>query len=232
MKFGKWFGLVLLSVGFGLTAHAQLGVYVGYSATHFSGIQCLAPGTQLCSSQSSTDTSKTASVNPSGVMLGAYYDLKTYGPVRLGVDARYMHDRSNKSASDIGGGLDATGANTFLVGARGSIHVPLVWLKPYAEAAFGITSSDVTEPFCSTTANPACAPGIPNPANSPRKFDNFFRYEGFLGADLKLAPMLDLRLIELGIGNMNRSGSAGYANSTSSVGLQSIGAAVVFHLPK
>jgi hypothetical protein len=229
MKFGKWFGLALLSAGFGLTAQAQLGVYIGYSATHFSGIECLAPGTETCSSQSSTATSKSASVNPSGVMAGAYYDFKTYGPVRLGVDVRYMHDRSNKSAADIGGGEDATGANTFLAGVRGVVHTPFGWLKPYGELAAGLTSSDVTEPFCATVATPTCTGATV--ANSPRKYDNFIRYEGFVGADIRLAPMIDLRAIEVGIGNMDRSGSTGYPGSTSSVGLRSIGGGIVLRLP-
>ena len=44
----------------------------------------------------------------------------------------------------------------------------------------------------------------------------------------QLLPMLDLRPIELGIGNMNRIGSGSGSNS---VGVKSIGAGIVFHLP-
>jgi hypothetical protein len=56
-------------------------------------------------------------------------------------------------------------------------------------------------------------------------------YEGFVGVDLHVFPLIDLRPVELGIGNMNRFGSGSGFDETSSVGVKSIGAAIVFHLP-
>jgi hypothetical protein len=142
-----------------------------------------------------------------------------------------MHDRSNKSAADSGGGEGATVANTVLAGVRGSVKTPLTWLRPYAEVAFGRTNSNLTEPLCVTNSGTILLCSGTG-SNTPRQFDNFFRYEGFVGADIRIASMLDLRAIELGIGNMNRFGTGSFPNSTSSVGLQSIGAALVFHLPR
>lgn len=229
MKFGKWLGVVLLCLGCGLVARAQAGAYIGYSATRMSGITCFDPqnanpGAQCFTNDSSALTTPNNHVNPSGVFLGGYYDIRNVGPVRLGVDLRYNHDRSNKSASSGAGGLNATGANTVLAGVRGSVRTPIKWLKPYAQMSFGWTSSNVTESFGASS-------GFSNSPVPPRLYDNFFRYEGFIGADIRIAPAVDIRAIELGLGNMNRLGTSATPGSTSSVGLQTIGAGVVFHLP-
>ncbi|MBB5066792.1 hypothetical protein [Granulicella mallensis] len=229
MRFGKWLGVVLLWLGCGLMARAQAGVYIGYSATRMTGITCFDPqtadpGAQCFTTNPSALTTPNNHVNPSGVFLGGTYDFRNVGPVRLGVDLRYNHDRANKSASSGAGGLNTTGANTVLAGIKGTVHTPVKWLKPYAEMAFGWTSSNVTEPFGTSISFPSS----PTP---PRLYDNFFRYEGFIGADIRIAPTIDIRAIEFGLGNMNRLGSTGTPGSTTSVGLQSIGAGIVFHLP-
>ena len=71
------------------------------------------------------------------------------------------------------------------------------------------------------------------------------RYEGFVGADVRIAPILDWRVIEVGIGNMTRIGDGTVvttsasatgvpvttAPTSSSIGVRSIGAGLVFHLP-
>jgi hypothetical protein len=49
-----------------------------------------------------------------------------------------------------------------------------------------------------------------------------------VGVDIHVFPLIDLRPVELGIGNMNRFGSG---NGTSSIGVRTIGAAIVFHTP-
>ena len=56
-------------------------------------------------------------------------------------------------------------------------------------------------------------------------------YEGFVGVDIHVLPLLDLRPIEVGIGNMNRVGSGSSIDGSSSVGVRSLGGGVVFHLP-
>jgi hypothetical protein len=205
MKFGKWLAVVLFWLGCGVAARAQAGIYFGYSATKFSGVQCL--DTIRCSN--GTATSATGSVNPSGLFIGGYYDVRNVGPVRLGVDVRYMDDRSNKSASSSTGGKNSTSANSILAGVRGSVKTPISWLKPYGVISVGRTNSDVAD-------------------GTGAAYLNFLQYEFFAGADVRILPHLDLRPVELGIGNMNRLGTG---TGTSSVGVKSIGAGVVLHFP-
>jgi hypothetical protein len=84
------------------------------------------------------------------------------------------------------------------------------WARSDASEPFGTTNSDSSSPF------------------PPRRYDNFLQYEGFVGADIRLFSIMDLRVPELGIGNMNRVGSG---NGTSSFGVKSIALGIVFHLP-
>jgi hypothetical protein len=211
MRFSKVWAVVLLWLGCGLAAQAQLGAYGLFSATGLSGIQCY-DSQGKCSSGG-------GKVNLTGLSGGLYYDFKTVGPVRLGVDFRGGAGHSNKSATSSAGGKDATGQQDFLAGVRGSIHTPISWLRPYAQVSAGWVHSDATEPFGTTTN------GV---VGGPRLYDNFVAYEGFVGADINVLPMLDLRAIELGIGNMNRFGTG---SGSSSAGIKSIGVGVVLHLP-
>jgi len=201
MSFGKWVGSVLLGFGMGAVAHGQLGVYGTYSANKLGGITCLATAPNVCSSGG-------GSVNPSGLGGGVYYDFKTLGPIRLGGDLRGGVLHSNKSAAAVTGGKNATTANTVLAGVRASFRTPYSALKPYIEGAGGWTRSDATE--------------------AAHTYDNFAQYEVFAGADIKIFPILDLRAVELGIGNMSRFGSGSGAGSVT---VKTIGAGIVLHLP-
>ena len=230
MSFRKFVVLVSLSLlGAVGRLHAQAGVYVGFSATDFSGITCLA----VAGCSNGTPTLQQGSVKPTGLLLGGYYDFKTFGKIRVGADVRYNHDGANKSAADGAGGENSMSAQTVLGGVRGSyvFGQHYRWLRPYAQMSLGRTSSNVTEPSCVTTSGTGgtllCS-GLSS--NTPRKMDSFFRYEAFAGADIRIFSILDLRLVEVGIGNMNRIGS-GTSGTSSSVGVKSIGAGVVFHLP-
>ncbi len=196
---------------FGLagTARAQLGLYGMYTGTEMSGVQCLS--TTACSSPN-------GDVRPWGGFGGAYYDFHNFGPVRIGVDLRAGGLHSNRSASSPAGGSNIVSAQTFLGGLRGSIKTPVTWLSPYAQISAGYTRSNVTEPATSSLATAS----NPTPA---RRYDGFIAYEGFIGADVHVFPFLDVRPIELGIGNMNRVGSGG--QGSTSVGLMSIGAGIV-----
>ncbi len=207
--------VVLLGLGCAVAARGQAGVYVGYTATRISGITCFDPQGD-CSS-------KNGVVNPSGIEAGAYYDFKTFGPVRFGIDVRGGALHSNKSASTSAGGNNLTELDHVLVGARGSIHTPISWLNPYAQISVGYGRSNATEPF-SLTLNSSGTP-------LPRTEDSFLMYEGLVGLSVPIFPVIDLRPVELGIGNMNRVGNSGVGDGPSSVGLKSIGAAIVFHMP-
>jgi hypothetical protein len=202
MNFRKCVAVILFGLGSALAAHAQVGVYGEYSADKLSGVTCFDPQGE-CSS-------KNGVVNPSGLMGGAYYDFKTFGPVRFGIDARGGVARSNKSAVTAAGGKDTTTENYFLAGVRGTFHTKYSFLKPYLQASAGFARSNATEPTITT-------------------YDSFVKYEGFGGVDIKILPMLDLRAVELGIGNMDRVGSG---TGGSSLLVRSIGVGIVLHLPQ
>jgi len=214
MNFGKWMAVVFIWLGCGLAARAQFGAYFGYSGERLGGITCKSfiGTTNDCSattasiSGSASSTALTDSVNPSGIYFGGYWDFKTVGPVRLGADVRYYDAKSNKSASTSAGGPNATSSNTVLGGVRGTFRTHYSWLRPYGEIAFGRTSTDA--------------------ANGPGSFTSYLRYQGFGGVDIRILPILDLRAVEVGLGNMNAIGGG-----SGSISVRSIGGAIVFHTP-
>lgn len=218
--FSKVMGVLFLGLGLSAAAHAQVGIYGMYSVTHYSGIQCLSTAPVPCTN--GTAPGQTGSVDPLGGSGGVYYDFKTFGPVRLGVDLRAGANHNNKSASSATGGNGSAGGQYVLGGVRGSVRTPFPWLKPYAQVSAGYAHSDVTEPTNATTTGTLGA---------PRYYDKFVQYEGFVGADIRIASFLDFRAVEVGIGNMNRIGSGSPLDGKSSVGVRSLATGVVFHLP-
>jgi hypothetical protein len=210
MNFRKSLVVVLLGLGCAAAVHAQAGVYIGYTGTRLSGIQCLATG-QTCSNGSKPGA--TGNVNPSGVQFGGFYDFKNVGPVRLGLDLRGGDYHSNKSATSYAGGKNTVGLDDVLLGVRGSFHTKYSWLSPYVQVSAGYARSDAIV------------------ANPTKTRDNFVMYEGFAGIDIHVFPVIDLRPVELGIGNMNRFGSGSSDTGSSSASVKTIGAALIFHLP-
>jgi len=208
MNFRKSLVVVLLGLGCAAAAHAQAGVYIGYTGTRLSGIQCLETG-QYCSN--GAKPGGTGNVNPSGIQFGGYYDFKTVGPVRLGLDLRGGDFHSNKSATSFAGGKNTVGLDDVLLGVRGSFHTKYSWLSPYVQVSAGYAKSDATV------------------ANPTEVRENFVMYEGFAGIDIHVFPVIDLRPIELGIGNMNSFGSGSVGSS--SAGVKTIGAAIILHMP-
>jgi hypothetical protein len=217
MRFCKSVAVVLLGLlgaGCSVAARAQAGVYVGFQATQLSGITCFDPQGQ-CASVG-------GKVNPQGIQAGAYYDFRNLGPVRLGVDFRGGTMHSNKSATSSAGGEDTTDLDNALLGVRGSFHTRYSWLSPYVQISAGYAKSNATLPI---------GTGLVTTFPMPRIEDNFLMYEGFAGLTIRVFPLIDLRPVELGIGNMNRFGSGGAVDGPSSIGVKSIGASVVFHTP-
>jgi hypothetical protein len=245
MNFRKSLVVVLLGLGCAVAAHAQAGVYIGYTGTRLSGIECLvqeivpvsatppysplqcsngANGSVVDQSGAVRVAAQNGNVNPSGIQFGGYYDFKTIGIIRLGVDVRGGDYHSNKSATNFAGGKNATGLDNVLVGVRGSFRTKYTWLSPYAQISAGYARSNATEPFGTPGTLPTSLP-------QPRYEDNFLMYEAFVGIDLHVLPLVDLRPVELGIGNMNRFGTAGGGDGPGSIGVKTIGAALVFHMP-
>jgi hypothetical protein len=218
MNFRKALVVVLVGLGCAAVARAQVGIYGTYSASRMSGIDCYSTAPVQCTSGAAGGTvdpitgavipAAKGSVNPSGIQGGIYYDFKTFGPVRLGLDLRGGVGRSNKSAALAGGGKNYTTSNLFLAGVRGSFKTRYSFLTPYVQLSAGYDRS--------------------NAANPTREFNNFVQYEAFAGVDIHVFPVLDLRPVELGIGNMNRIGEG---QGASSVGVKTIAAGIVIHLP-
>lgn len=224
MSFRKvfFFGAAVF-FGLAVSARAQVGVYGMYTGTELSNITCLA----LNASPSLPCSAADGNVKPFGGTAGIYYDFRTFGPVRLGVDLRGDFLHANKSAADSTGGNGATRVHNVLVGVRGSFHTPVSFLRPYAQVSAGWAQSNATEPACLTTSGTTvlCSG---SQAGSPQRMDNFVQVEGFAGVDIKVFPVLDVRPIELGYGYMSRFGTG---NGDGSLPVKSIGAGLVFHLP-
>jgi hypothetical protein len=210
MDFRKSLVVVLMGLGCAVVARGQAGVYIGYTATRFSGIQCPATSAVACDNGAQPGTKNY--VDPAGVQFGGYYDFKTVGPVRLGLDLRGGDFHSNKSATSYAGGKNTVGLDDGLLGVRGSFHTKYTWLSPYVQVSAGYARTDAT---------------LVNPTRSR---DSFVIYEVFAGVDIHVFPLIDLRPVELGIGNMNEFGTSN-GSVTNSVGVKSIGAAIVFHTP-
>jgi hypothetical protein len=235
MSFRKVLAVVFLGLGISVASHAQLGVYGEYGVQQYGGVQCLTTAPITCSNGtagvSTTGSKATGSVSPTGGLGGIYYDFKTFGPVRLGVDFRAGNNHANKSASGSGGGDAITSGSFFLGGVRGSFHTRYSWLKPYAQISAGYARSNVTEPSCATSGGNVLLCGGSFTGSAPRYYDDFLQYQGYVGADIKIFPVMDFRAVELGIGNMNRLGNGSSVDGSSSVSVRSLGSGVVFHLP-
>jgi hypothetical protein len=194
MNFRKIFFLgVLIGLGCVSAAQAQLGVYGMVSAERVKDIKCLDPQ-NICATNDGT-------VRPYGGTIGAYYDLRSYGPVRLGVDARTTFLDSNKSAYAYLGGVDIVRHYSVLGGLKATFNTPFKVLRPYAQISAGLGRTNAITP-------------------PPVFYQNFTQVQGFIGLDLALFPGVDFRAIELGDGEMFGS---------SSHNVQSIGIGIVFH---
>jgi hypothetical protein len=148
-------------------------------------------------------------VRPYGGTLGVYYDFKSFGPVRLGVDVRGDVLTSNKRADSSQGGRGVVRQYTSLGGLRASVPTPIRWLHPYAEIAGGLLRGDDIGQYTTTTTtvtfSPQTSPTATPPYTTttltfnPTIASNYTLVKGFVGADVTVFPFLDLR-IELGEG--------------------------------
>ncbi len=89
----------------------------------------------------------------------------------------------------------AVGARIYSVlgGVRGVFHTPLAPLKPYIQLSAGLGRSDYGL-FGTTQAGHII-------------IYNNFQYEGLAGLDIKLLPVLDWRVAELGYGGLAAFGT-------------------------
>jgi len=201
------FGASLLIAG---AAHAQAGLYATVTAQRISNIPY----------STGTTTATGGEVNPLGGTFGAYYDFKNLGPVRLGVDGRGVITRTPRGVLPTANG---SGTHLFSVlgGVRASFHTPIHLLRPYVEGAAGYARTDYGEP--PDSPQPGVITGVSTPLYKA------FEYHGYAGLDLAVAPLLDVRLFELGYGGLSGSGPT---NQSQSYPVKSISVGIVFHLPR
>jgi hypothetical protein len=195
---------LLAAIAFAASAHAQLGVYGSVTLNNLTGQSGspAAPASYTAGSQAFPLTYQ--GVNPIGGTGGIYYDFKSFGPVRIGADVRGVVTNAKRGAETQ---FQGTGVHigSILGGARFVFSVPIVPLRAYLEPAVGLGRSDF---------------GI----QSQRV--NSLEYHLFAGADLKVLPVLDWRVVELGYGGLDSLGT-----NSHNYPLKSISTGLVLHLP-
>jgi len=199
MNFRRIFFLgVLVGLGCAAAAQAQFAAYGMVNGENLKGITCLDPLGQCAASN--------GTFKPYGGTVGAFYDFRSYGPVQVGIDVRGTFLDGNKSAYSYMGGSESQRHDAALGGLRATFKTPFHVLRPYVQVSAGLGRTDATAP-------------APAPITS-LYYRNFTQVEGFAGLDLALFNNIDLRLIELG---------AGEIFGPSSHSIQSIGIGIVFH---
>ena len=164
----RFFPVVLALVPFALSqpkAHAQFAVY-GLFSGGILGTTLTIPG---------TTARQDAGFSSGGYTIGAYDEFTKAGPIHFGIDGRYFSQSSSNSnpyGNKIHGGL---------VGARLSLKLPILPLKPYVQAEVGGVGTNY---------------GI-NPDTTSSS-----AWQVNLGADFTVLPHLDLRA-EYGGGEIN-----------------------------
>ena len=205
-----------------LPAQAQFSVYGDLSVVKMSGInsspllQTLSPAP--CTGAVTTNcTAYNDTVQPIGFTGGISYDFKTIGPVTLGADARGIVESDKRGAQSqaIGSGTRIYSA---LGGVKATFNTPFHFVRPYVQASAGYARSNYGILTNSIVTTSTVRPGIPTRNN--------LEYHLYAGADLRILPVLDWRVAELGYGGLESFGT--YAHSYP---MYSISTGIVFHIP-
>ena len=165
-----------------------------------------------------TVTTRTdGSFSPIGGVGGVYYDFRNLGRVRLGIDLR-----GSIASSSHGADPSSTGSGgrlyTAMGGVRATFPTKYKLLAPYVQGSVGLARTDGGR-------TPDATFNSPLPLQNGRvAIDHGFAYQGFAGLDLKVLPLMDIRIVELGIG-----GISGVTDQPGSHLLQSVGVGLVFH---
>ena len=183
-------GAALISLSCAARAHAQVGLYATVTGERISGITCSDPQHQCASND--------GVVRPYGVNFGGYYEFRSYGPVRLGGEIRGAVVNTNKPATEYGASTDAVRHYTALGGVRASFATRFKYIRPYASVDAGYARTD---------------------AAVAETYQQYTQVQGYVGVDVPLFSVLELRAIELGAGELF---------GPSSHSTESIGAGVVF----
>jgi hypothetical protein len=214
MNFRKTvFFLAAIAIVSCVSASAQTSVYGMFTADQLSNIK--SSPLPLPPNSTAPVFDRSDSVNPLGGGGGVFYNFKTLGPVRLGVDVRGTIASTKRGAYV---NFNGPGARLYSVlgGPRFTFHTPIKPLKPYVEGLVGLGRSDY-----------GLYVGLP-PSNAPVPTPIYsnFEYQGVAGLDIRLLPSLDFRLVEFGYGGLNPFGT--YSHNYP---VKQVGTGIVIHLP-
>ena len=164
---------------------------------HITGVRCLQT---VCGSSNGT-------ISPVGGTAGVFYDFRQIGPVRLGADVRVSSTLGNKNAATY---FNTAKPRIFsaLGGIRASFRTPFPRLRPYVQGSVGLARSNLN---------------LPEDSSGRVQYHAGVQYRGFAGADLAILPVMDFRVVELGIGGIRNNGNTNL--------VESISTGLVFHLP-
>jgi hypothetical protein len=189
------------------TAQAQLGVYGEFTVNRLSGM-----ASSPLPNNPAQENARANTVDPLGGTGGVYYDFKKLGPVTLGADLRGSILTTKRGAYV---NFNGPGARVYsaLGGVRAVFKTPVRPLKPYIQGSVGLGRSDYG--LYNSSAN-----------GQPNGISNNFEYQFFAGLDIKVLPIMDYRVAELGYGGLDPFGT--YSHNYP---IKSVSMGFVFHLP-
>jgi hypothetical protein len=199
--------LAVVAVATSVSAHAQVGVYGMFTVDRLSNIA----SSPLPAPTTSGPNARNNTADPIGGTGGIYYDFLKLGPVKLGADLRGSI-LTTKRGANVNFNDSGTRIYSALGGVRAVFHTPIAPLKPYIQGSVGLGRSDY---------------GLSNTTSSGQVIlYNNFEYIGLAGLDIKLLPIMDWRVAELGYGGLNPFGTYGHNYPIKQVSM-----GFVFHLP-
>jgi hypothetical protein len=205
--------LAAVAIATATSSHAQVGVYGMFTVDRLSNIA----SSPLPPPPNSTGSAfaRSNSVDPLGGTGGVYYDFLKLGPVKLGADLRGSILTTKRGAYV---NFNGPGARVYSVlgGVRGVFQTPVKSLKPYLQISAGLGRSD----YGLYTGRPASDQPLPNAVYSN------FEYEGLVGLDIKMLPIMDWRVAEFGYGGLDPFGT--YSHNYP---IKQVSMGFVFHLP-
>ena len=216
------FSVLALAAG---SSYAQFSAYGNVTLDHLTGIDSAPLLNTLtpppCTGSVTTNcTAYRSSVDPIGFTGGVSYDIKQVGPALLTADVRAVVENNHQGAQRLSQG-SGTHIYSYLGGIRASFSTPFQLLRPYAEGAVGYARSNygvLTNAGIKTASGNPVLPGVSTQGN--------LEYHIFAGADLRVLPVLDWRVAELGYGAIVEMGS--YSHNYP---LYSVSTGIVLHFP-
>jgi hypothetical protein len=157
------------------------------------------------SSATLPSTPTTTSYWTPGVQGGVTLRLIPLGPAAIGLDVRGSR------------GFDKQYAETLFAGLKLSVKAPLIPFKPYIQASGGWVGSHA-----------ALTNNVSNLVSGTVPRNSFWSYEILGGIDTRMAPFVDLRPIEIGVGHGYYQ--SGATTAAPPITFFTLSTGIVFHL--